>query len=267
MRVDVQNASFSYKKGAAEPYLLQDIRFTLEQGEILTVLGSNGAGKTTLIKCVLGLLPWTKGETLLDGRPIREWAHRELWQKIAYVPQARLAAFSYLVEDMVLLGRNAHLRLFEQPNDKDRAIAEQAMKEIGIERLRGRACNELSGGELQMVLIARALCGEPDLLVLDEPESNLDFRNQLIVLETVERLCKERHLSAIINTHYPEHALQLSDKTVLVGNKGRHFFGRTEEMLSEALLREIFQVDVCVQRWNCRGREKTCVIPLTALDE
>ena len=151
---------------------------------------------------MLGLLEWKTGGTYIDGISIKEIPYHQLWQKIGYVPQAKASAFAYHAEDMVLLGRNAYLGTFGQPKKADREIALACMEEIGIGYLKGRLCSRISGGELQMVLIARALAGGPSILVLDEPESNLDFRNQLIVLETIERLCREKGISAIPRKHF-----------------------------------------------------------------
>ena len=261
MLLEVKNACFSYRPGKA-PDLLRDINLSVNKGEVLTILGSNGAGKTSLLKNVLGLLPWTSGLTLLDGKDIKAWHERELWQKISYVPQAKALTFSYSVADMVLLGRNAHLRLFEQPGEHDRKLVDKALEMIGISHLKYRQCNEISGGELQMVLIARALCAEPEILVLDEPESNLDFRNQLIVIDTIEKLSKELGITSIVNTHYPAHALRISDKTLLLGREGEYFFGPTREVMEEHKLARIFQVDVRICALEIDGRKQEAIIPL-----
>ena len=136
------------------------------------------------------------------------------------------------------------------------------MEEIGIGYLKGKLCSHISGGELQMVLIARALASNPSILVLDEPESNLDFRNQLIVLETIERLCREKHISAVVNTHYPEHALSISQKALLLTSHGTTLFGPTDEILSEEHLNEAFGVEVRLYPLKLRNRTYTCVLPL-----
>lgn len=259
MIFEVRNGFFGYGKQAD---VLSDVNFSLDSPEVLSILGANGAGKTTLLKCMLGLLPWRKGGTYLDGVNIKDIPHNKLWQRIGYVPQAKNSAFAYRTEDMVLLGRNAHLGIFGQPGEKDRKIAEEAMDEIGISYLKGRLCSQISGGELQMVLIARALAAEPAVLVLDEPESNLDFRNQLIVLQTIERLCRERGIYAVVNTHYPEHALSISQKALLLTAGGTTVFGETQDVLCEENLNAAFGVEVKLCPLQLKDRVYTCVLPV-----
>ena len=154
MTLTVQNGSFSYKKGAA---LLENISLEAERGDVLAILGPNGAGKTTLLRCMLNLCRWKKGQTLLDGRDVRAIPARTLWQMISYVPQAKTAASSCTVEQMVLLGRSSHIAAFSAPTQKDLQQTHDAMDRLGLSSFTDRRCCELSGGELQMVLIARAL--------------------------------------------------------------------------------------------------------------
>ena len=200
--------------------------------------------------------------SFVDGVNIKDIPYNQLWQKIGYVPQAKASAFAYSTQEMVILGRNAHLGTFRQPKKRDWEIAEACMEEIGIGYLKGKLCSHISGGELQMVLIARALAANPSILVLDEPESNLDFRNQLIVLEAIERLCREKHISAVVNTHYPEHALSISQKALLLTAHGTTLFGPTDEILSEEHLNEAFGVEVRLYPLTLRNRTYTCVLPL-----
>lgn len=139
----------------------------------------------------------------LDGAPCTGGESRKIWRKVGYVPQRKQAGFAYTVGEMVLLGRSAHLGLLSMPGERDRAIAADAMKKTGTTHLAHKLCSRISGGELQMVLVARALASQPELLVLDEPESNLDFRNQRVVLDLIRQLCREQGISSILNTHYP----------------------------------------------------------------
>ena len=262
MSIEVSAGTFSYHR---EKTLLRDISFSAEKGEAVAILGPNGVGKTTLVRCLLGFLPWEKGMTLLDGKDIRTIRGRKLWQKIAYVPQAKRQAFSYSAEDMVLLGRSPYLGDFAMPGKRDREIAEHAMELAGIAHLAGKDCNELSGGELQLVLIARALAAEPEYLILDEPESGLDFRNQLVVLDLIRRLCSKQNLTVILNTHYPDHALRVSDKALLLFGGGIYQFGRTAQILTAEHMRSLFGVDIAVWREQLDAGEYAAVIPLEIL--
>ena len=259
MIFQVKNGSFGYGRED----ILSGISFEIGRDSIMSVLGSNGAGKTTLLKCMLGLLPWKKGESVIDGAPITRMKYREIWQRIGYVPQAKLSAFAYTVEEMVLLGRNAHLKMLEQPGERDMEIARDCLGSIGILHLKDKLCSQISGGELQMVLIARALASEPSLLVLDEPESNLDFKNQLIVLDTIKRLCRERHISSIVNTHYPEHAIAISDKTLILNRDGTSVYGETHETITEPNLKKAFGVNVRIRDVMLPDCQYTCVLPVS----
>lgn len=263
MSIEVCAGTFSYRK---DQPLLQDVSFSAAAGETLAILGPNGVGKTTLVKCLLGFLPWAGGMTMIDGKDIRAFHGRELWRRAAYVPQARTPAFSYRTEDMVLLGRSPYLGDFSMPGARDRAIAAEAMELAGITHLRGKSCGEISGGELQLVLIARALAAEPEYLILDEPESGLDCRNQLVVLDLIGRLCRERRMTVILNTHYPDHALRVSDRALLLFGGGVYQFGRTGQILTEEHMRSLFGVDIAVWRERLRDKEYAAVIPLEILD-
>lgn len=255
----VEKGCFSYNKKK----VLHDVSFSVESGEILAVLGSNGAGKTTMLRCMMGLLPWKSGRSTIDGKPVSEFTPRQLWSRISYVPQARGSAFTYPAREMVLLGRSAHLGTLKQPGPQDVEIAGRAMEDVGILHLADKNCNQMSGGELQMVLIARALTAEPQLLVLDEPESNLDFKNQLIILNTIHRLAKERGISAIVNTHYPAHALKLSNKALLLNGEEPNQYGPASDIISEENIRTSFGVNASIHDFWADGVRYSTVVPLS----
>lgn len=259
MKFEVKNGSFGYEKRK----ILNNISFEVETGEVMSVLGSNGVGKTTLLKCMMGFLKWQSGRTYINGRPLEEYPHKDVWKKIAYVPQAKGAAFAYSALDMVVLGRSAHIGTFKQPGQEDIDIALKAMEDIGIVHLKDKLCTRMSGGELQMVLIARALTVSPQMLVLDEPESNLDFKNQLIILDTIRKLSRERNISAIVNTHYPAHALQLSDKALMLNRDGSSFYGEAGEIINEKNMKTAFGVNVHVEKLSLNDMIYRSVIPLS----
>ncbi|MBQ9032910.1 MAG: ABC transporter ATP-binding protein [Parasporobacterium sp.] len=264
MSLEVNSGTFSYQKGHP---VLMDVSFSAEPGEVVAILGPNGAGKTTLLKCMLGFLPWEKGYTSINGKKLKDWKRSDLWKHISYVPQAREPAFSYRTEDMVLLGRSPYLGNFASPGKKDLEIAMRAMELAGISHLKGKSCSQISGGELQLVLIARALASEPGLMVLDEPESGLDFRNQLVVLELLKRLSQEEGLTIIINTHYPDHALRIADHSFLLYGSNMHLFGKTEYILTSDHMQSAFKVDIAVQKEVIEGQEYPTVIPLRLLEK
>jgi iron complex transport system ATP-binding protein len=243
VKLSVENGSFSYRGSGRK--IFDNINFSVESGEILAILGPNGAGKTTLLRCITGMLKWSRGRSLLDGQPIRDMSPGKLWSRMAYVPQARGAATAYTALETVLLGRSSRLGAFSQPGREDLRKAEEVMDLLGIADLAEKKCSAISGGELQMVLIARALAAEPKVLILDEPESNLDFKNQLVVLDAMSRLAAEG-MTCVFNTHYPAHALQRSSKALILSKGGDYDFGSTASVVTEASIRRAFGVEAVI---------------------
>jgi iron complex transport system ATP-binding protein len=262
MTFSVHHASFAYRQMS----ILKDICFCVEPGQTLAILGPNGVGKTTLLKCMMGLLKWDSGASQIDGMSISQIHYREFWKKIAYVPQAKNSVFSYSAEEMVVMGRSAHIGSFRQPSASDYALARQAMAEVGISHLRDRLCSEISGGELQMVLIARALSAQPSMLVLDEPESNLDFKNQLIILDTIEGLAREKNISCIFNTHYPAHALKIASHALVLTRDRHSLFGPAREVINEDNMRRAFEVNVHINEVQVNQKSYTSVLALSVGD-
>lgn len=256
----VENASFWY---TSERVLYKNLSLDAREGEIIAILGPNGVGKTTFLRCMMGMLAWKEGRTLLEGKNITELQTREIGKTIAYVPQARSLPFSFTVLDVVLMGRAAHIGPWAQPGKEDYRLARLALERMGIGSMADRTFSRLSGGEAQMVLIARALAGNPKIIVLDEPESHLDFRNQLIILTALRDLCDERGITCIVNTHYPEHALRIADRALLLGNDGRTpRFGGVYDTLSEELLRDYFKVRIKTVDFQDGERTHRAVYPL-----
>ena len=234
--ITVKNAAFSYD-GRNE--LFSDLSFSLAAGEVLTILGRNGIGKTTFLRCLLGILPWTRGECLVDGQRPDPAAVSDV---IGYVPQSHAPAFPYTVFEMVMMGRARRIGLFRTPAAADRARVAELLDLVGVLPLAERAATELSGGQLQMVYIARALAVEPKLMILDEPEAHLDFHNQMIVLRLLKKLSREQNMTIVMNTHSPENALKISYKSLLM-RRGEQLFGPTESLLSEENLRRFYDID------------------------
>ena len=260
MILEVENGCFGYPK---QEEILKNINLHLEKGHILSVLGPNGIGKTTLLKCMIGLLPWTSGRSILNGTDLCKMKSKDIWNTISYIPQAHSFSFSYTGLEMVMLGRSSHLGLFEQPGAQEIEMAEAMMEKVGITRLAGKDCNRMSGGELQMVLIARALINEPELIILDEPETGLDFHNQILVLNIIERLAHEEGISAIMNTHYPTNAMSIADEAFMMNRKGDRFYGTTDNILNERNISRSFDVNVIVDEVSYKDRLIRNIIPVS----
>lgn len=194
----------------------QALDLEIAAGEVLCLLGPNGCGKTTLFRTVLGLLPPLAGQVLVQGQPVQAWPRAQFARCVGYVPQAQAGVFSFAVLDMVLMGRAARLPTFARPGANDRAVALQCLERLGMAHLAQRSYTELSGGERQLVLIARALAQEPALLVMDEPTASLDFGNQIRVLEQIATL-RAQGMAVLMSTHQPEHALRAADRIALLG--------------------------------------------------
>lgn len=213
----------------------------LPEGKIICLLGTNGCGKTTLLKTALGIIPPLAGQILLKNKFLSDWDAKSLAQYIGYVPQAHQAMFAFSVEQVVLMGRTMHLNWYSTPKAKDLEIVEQSLETLGIRSLQHRNYMELSGGEQQLVLIARALAQQPQCLMMDEPTSNLDFGNQIRVLEQIKCL-NQQGMSILMTTHQPEHAYHIADMVVLM-KKGRIIAqGEPDVVMTNQALAEIYGV-------------------------
>lgn len=246
MKIEVREGNFCYaKKKEVKPFIYEsNISFTLEPGKIMAILGPNGAGKTTLLKCITGLQDWRVGETLIDDVPLAKVSQKELWKKIGYVPQAHKMVFGFSIEDLVVMGRAPYIGSLSKPRKEDYEEAHEALNEVGIVHLAKKSCNEVSGGELQLALIARTLVSNPEILILDEPESHLDVQKQVVILETLKRLAKEHRISCIINTHYPNHAFYLADQVLMIAKEKKAVIGAVHEVMTESRMKEYFNIDL-----------------------
>lgn len=246
MKIEVREGNFCYaKKKEVKPFIYEsNISFTLEPGKIMAILGPNGAGKTTLLKCITGLHDWRVGETLIDDVPLPKVPQKELWKKIGYVPQAHKMVFGFSIEDLVVMGRAPYIGSLSKPRKEDYEKAHEALNEVGIVHLAKKSCNEVSGGELQLALIARTLVSNPEILILDEPESHLDVQKQVVILETLKRLSKEHNISCIINTHYPNHAFYLADQVLMIAKEKKAVIGAVHEVMTESRMKEYFNIEL-----------------------
>ena len=256
--IKVENAAFGYDNSN---FLFQDLSFEVKKGETLSILGANGIGKTTFLRCMLGFLKLKNGEIIIDGKNTKNMQTTEFWKLVSYVPQAKQLVFGYSVLNMVVMGRSQYVSFGRVPNKKDFEIAQKILIDMGMEDLMERSCNKLSGGQLQMVLIARALAKEPKVLILDEPESNLDMKNQLKVLDILDRLAHQQNLAVIINTHFPANALRCSDKTLMLKSDG-HLFGNTEEIITQENIKEFFDISAKVIQVQEKLKKYYGIVPM-----
>lgn len=195
----------------------RDVTLRVDAGEVVAVLGPNGGGKTTLFRTLLGWLRPIDGEVLFDGRLLADWRRDELARHVAYVPQSPGGHFAFTVLDVVLMGRTAHLPPYGVPSKADRAIAVDCLEQLGVAALAPRVFTELSGGERQLVLVARALAQQPRLIVMDEPTASLDFGNQIKVIDHIAGL-RHRGVAVLLSTHHPDHARHVADRIVRLKN-------------------------------------------------
>lgn len=237
------------------------ISFSLDQGDILCLLGPNGVGKTTLFKAILRLLPLRQGRIRIHGQDVAAWPRRRFAAKVAYVPQAHTPPFPFLVRDVVVMGRISRVDLFGAPSAQDGQAVQQALDKLGIGHLAQNPYTQLSGGERQLVLIARALAQEPEILIMDEPTANLDFGNQLAVLEHVRGLARGGGLGVLMTTHDPNHALVYGSKVAAMGRKGSFVAGTPSQVVTPEYLRRTYGVAAHLIRLQARDGQAAACLP------
>jgi iron complex transport system ATP-binding protein len=242
MILDVRQAGFRYD---LTRMIFSDISFGLDEQEVLCILGPNGIGKSTLIRCLANLNPLCAGSIRLHERDIRSLNNRDVATIVGYVPQAHDIVFPFPVRQFVLMGRAPRLGLFESPGKDDYAKADEAIDLVGIGKIRNKPVNEISGGEFQLAMIARALAQEPEVLLLDEPTSHLDFGNQIRVLEIISRLAEDG-LSVIMSSHFPDHAFLSSNNVAIMQHGSFMAYGLAEDVVTEENLKQTYGVDVSI---------------------
>ena len=238
--IRISGLSFSY----GLEFGLRDVSLTVGSGEVVTLLGPNGSGKTTLIKCINALLPPKDGCVFISGQDVMKYSRTDLAKAVGYVPQSHNPSFPFSVSDIVLMGRVSHLDIFQQPSKSDKEKADLALNTVGLSHLKDRIYTQISGGERQLALIARALAQEPKVLILDEPTAHLDFKNQITTLHVVRKLAKDRNIAVIMSLHEPNHALLFSDYVALM-NKGRiSAFGKADEVITKDNIQLTYGIEV-----------------------
>jgi len=261
MKLAAQGLAFGYR----DRRIGSHVTLTLDAGEVLCLLGPNGSGKTTLFKTLLGLLPPQQGAVLIDGRDVRTLPRDAVARQISYVPQAHGAFFPYTVREVVLMGRTAHLGLFAAPSARDHAAAMTAIRRLGLAHLADAVYTQISGGERQLVLIARALAQDARMVVMDEPTANLDFGNQVRVLERIRALAGEG-IGVLLSTHDPDHAFLCADRVAMLHQGELVACGPAAEVMTAAQLQQIYGVAVAVTAVTVGGAGTRHVcLPLGAL--
>lgn len=249
MILELKNIEFSYNGFP----VLRGIEFAVREGEIISILGVNGAGKSTLLKCINGILKPQKGEIFIDHTNIKRTSRTEIAKALALVPQRSEQSF-ITVFDAVLLGRKPYIKWDVTKNDIE--ITERVLSILGLKKLSLRYINELSGGEFQKVVIARALVQQPKVILLDEPTNNLDPKNQFEVMDIIKKISKRKGISSIIVMHNINLALRLSDRFILL-KEGKVFAEGGLEIITKDNIEKVYGVPVTVE--NIRGI--TVVLP------
>ena len=237
--MEIKNVSYRYKGG---PDVLKDVSFTVEPGQFLAILGNNGVGKSTLLKCFNHILKPDSGAVLLDGENLLSMSAREVAKRVAFVSQS-IPNTQMTVHDIVMLGRRPYMKWGFTENDH--TIVHDAMHRLDVEDMRGRFLNQLSGGEKQKVVLARALAQQPKVLLLDEPTSALDIQNQYQVLKLVRSICHNDQITAIVVIHDLNLALRFCDRFLLMKD-GEVFRYGDHSILDSEALRQVYGVEAKV---------------------
>jgi iron complex transport system ATP-binding protein len=242
MIFDIREVEFGYQRAST----IKDISFSVDKGDVLTILGPNGVGKTTLLKCLNRVLTPRDGTIMLDEKPIEFYSRREIAKKIGYVPQ-RGALSGMTVFDSILLGRKPHIKW--DASDRDLKITGKVIDLMGLEKLSLRKINEISGGEYQMVQIARALAQEPKVILLDEPTSSLDLKNQHVIMSIIQKIVTIKDMAAIMAVHDLNQAIRYSNKFLIMKN-GELLATGGKEIITPDIIKEVYEIEVMVEEVN-----------------
>jgi len=237
-RLAAKDLSYSYR----ERIVLRGVDLAIEQGEVVSLLGPNGAGKSTLLRLMLGIEAPPKGEVRLNGIKLQHWDRRKLAQQLAYVPQAHVSPFPYLVRDIVMMGRLAKNGIFGVASSNDRAVVGELIGKLRIGHLADRPYTQISGGERQLTLIARALAQGAHILIMDEPTNGLDYGNQIRLIERLQSLAESGY-AVLLTTHHPEHASILSTRVALLHDGMIIADGPPDKTITPDTIRQLYDVE------------------------
>lgn len=244
MSIELNNLSFAYD---GQRQIFENVSFTLAGGDVVCILGPNGIGKTTLLSNITGLLTPSAGNIAIEGTPMTDMSPGEIARKIGYVPQFIRTSFDFSVLEYVVTGWAPWLKVFEHPNESHYAFASEVLQEVAIQSLAEKPYSKLSGGEMQMVSIARALVQRATYVLMDEPTAHLDYGNQIQVLRTVRKLAAEGR-GVLLTTHNPDHVLLLDAKVGLFDRHANFRFGPWQEILNPETLSDLYDVPVGLAR-------------------
>ncbi len=241
--MSIEDLYFCY----GETVILDHIGLSLEDGEVITLLGPNGCGKTTLMDCLIGYKNYESGSITIDGKDDKCYSVRQRAQMIAYVPQTSSSIFPYSVLQMVLMGRTPYLGGAASPSEEDIAMARTAINSLGLHDFEERIYTSLSGGEQQLVLIARSVAQDAKIILLDEPTASLDIKNEALVLDKIREMAEKTDKAFIIATHQPNHAYYLENKGIgvkaaLFFDRRIKYFGPPSQVLNEGNVNEVYNV-------------------------
>ena len=242
MKLEIKGVSFGYGSMPA----LEDVTMSLGDGEIVSLVGPNGSGKTTLLKCINMILKFQKGTVLVEEKDISKLKLKELAKLLSYVPQSAGRSFPSTVFEIVLIGRKPYVDWSVSSRDKE--IVSNILSLMGLKEMALRQSNELSGGEYQKVLIARALAQEPQVLLLDEPTSNLDLKHQLDVLNLITSIVKKKNIAAVMAMHDLNIASRFSNKMIFLNGGKIYDAGKPEKVLTERNIRKVYGVEAIVNK-------------------
>lgn len=257
MIYEISDLTFKYP--GSDRNVLAHVNLSLDAGQVLCVLGPNGAGKTTLLNCMTKTLSGSGGTIRLCGEDLFALTDRQIAKKVGYVPQIHTPAFNYSVLDFVLMGRSPEIGIFSRPSKEDEDKCMEILESMRLGHLAEKSYLEISGGERQQVLIARALAQEPMVLIFDEPTAHLDYGNQHRVLKRIRRMSEEGY-SVIITTHNPDHALLLGDQAAILEKNGQLTQGDCSEIITEERLRKVYEIDLRLV-WNEELQRTSCMVP------
>lgn len=261
--IRVNNATFSYGKED----IFHNINLEINKGDIFCLFGPNGCGKSTFIQCLLGILTLRGGSVVLGNKDIREMKPQEIAREAAYIPQIHEKPFPFKVMDIVLMGRAAYTGFFSTPTKRDREIAEESLDKIGMLHFKDRPYTQLSGGETQLVLVARALAQQTPILIMDEPTAHLDFRHELYFLETIARLVQETDITVVMATHFPNHSFYFENSNIrsrvaLMNHKKITAQGTPLEVLTAENMAKTFNIQSKVLSYQWEKGYLRQIVPL-----